>query len=461
MRRDRLALAGLAVLALAGAVAAAQEKAPAFDREAQVGPDPVLPEPQNYLLPPMNIARAVGWKQGESPSVPDDMRIRLYANGLAHPRMVHALPNGDVLVVESKAPGTEPIQRPKDVIQGYIKSFASTSQGSTPAQAGGGEGNRITLLRDADGDGTPEVRSVFLDHLHSPFGVALVGNDLYVANTDALVRYPYTPGETRMTAPGTVLTELPGGPIDHHWTKALTASPDGTKLYVGVGSNSNITEHGLDVERERAAVWEIDRSSGAHRLFAEGVRNPTGLAFEPQSGRLWAIANERDEIGPHLVPDYLTSLQDGGFYGWPYSYYGQHLDPRVRPQRPDLVARAIPPDYALGSHVAPLGLVFSPGGGGGALPARYAGGAFIGEHGSWDRPDLSGYKVVFVPFENGRPSGKAQDVVTNFLNGQGESRGRPVGVTLDRTGALLIADDTGDTVWRVTSAQTNTAATGR
>nr|WP_242482033.1 sorbosone dehydrogenase family protein [Paracraurococcus ruber] len=435
----------------------AQDTARIGDREAQIGPDPVLPAPQNYLLPPMNIARAIGWKPGEAPSVPPDLRIAAFAQGLAHPRQVATLPNGDVLVVESKAPGTEPTRRPKDIVQGWIKSFATTSQG--PGQAGGGRSNRITLLRDADGDGVPEVRGTFLETLDSPFGVVLVGSDLYVANTAALVRYPYTPGQTRMEAPPTLVTNLPGGPINHHWTKALTASPDGTKLYVGVGSNSNITEHGMDAERERAAVWEVDRATGAHRLFAEGVRNPTGLAFEPQSGRLWAIANERDEIGPKLVPDYLTSLQEGGFYGWPYSYWGQHLDPRVMPQRPDLVARAIRPDYALGSHVAPLGLAFHQGGGG--LPARFGAGAFIGEHGSWNRPDLAGYKVVFVPFENGRPSGLAQDVVTGFLNDRGEARGRPVGVALDRTGALLIADDTGDTVWRVTGASARTAATGR
>ena len=450
MRRGGLALAGAAALALVGVAAAFGEDAPGFDREAQVGPNPVLPEPQNYLLPPMNIARAVGWQPGEAPTVPQDMRIQAFAEGLQHPRMVYALPNGDVLVVESKAPGTEPTLRPKDVIQNYIKSFATTSQGAAPAQSGGEASNRITLLRDADGDGKPEVRSVFLDHLNSPFGVVLVGSDLYVAATDALLRYPYTPGETRMAAPGTVLTELPGGPIDHHWTKSLAASPDGSRLYVGIGSNSNITEHGIEAERGRAQVWEIDRATGAHRSFAEGVRNPTGLAFEPQSGRLWAIANERDEIGPHLVPDYLTSLRDGGFYGWPYSYYGQHLDPRVQPQRPDLVARAIPPDYALGSHVAPLGLVFSPSGQG--LPARFTGGAIVGEHGSWNRPDLSGYKVVFVPFENGRPSGNPRDIVTGFLNDRGQSRGRPVGVALDRTGALLVADDVGNAVWRVTAS---------
>jgi glucose/arabinose dehydrogenase len=290
---------------------------------------------------------------------------------------------------------------------------------------------------------------VFLDHLNSPFGVALVGNDLYVANTDAIVRYPYQDGETSITAPGTKLTDLPGGPIDHHWTKALLASPDGSRLYVGVGSNSNIGENGIGAEYERAAIWEVDRASGAHRIYASGIRNPTGLQWEPETGKLWAIANERDEIGPDLVPDYLTSVKDGGFYGWPYSYYGQHLDPRIMPQRPDLVATAIAPDYALSSHVAPLGLAMSTGT---ALPVNYRGGAFVGEHGSWNRTPLNGYKVVFVPFSGGKPSGPAQDVVTGFLDADHHAHGRPVGLAVDKSGALLIADDVGNTVWRVSSA---------
>ncbi|HYZ34466.1 MAG TPA: sorbosone dehydrogenase family protein [Crenalkalicoccus sp.] len=456
----RLAFAGLATLAL---LAAGRADEPPFDRQSQIGPDPVLPEPRQYLVPPMHIAPVVGWKEGEAPTVPEDLRVQAFATRLEHPRMVYPLPNGDVLVVESKSPGTEPVERPKDVIMGWIKSYATTGPTSLPnagEAASAGKSNRITLLRDADGDGVPELRTVFLDNLNSPYGVALVGGELYVANTDALVRYPYTEGQTRMTEPGTTVTELPGGPIDHHWTKALAVSADGARLYVGVGSNSNITERGLEAERERAAIWEVDRASGAHRIFAGGLRNPTALAFEPQTGKLWAVVNERDELGPNLVPDYLTAVQDGAFYGWPYSYWGQHLDPRVMPQRPDLVARAIKPDYALGSHVAPLGLVFGAGAGGG-LPARYAGGAFIGEHGSWDRPDLVGYKVVFVPFEGGRPSGAAQDVVTGFLNAEDKARGRPVGVTLDRSGALLIADDVGDTVWRVTGAPAHSAATGR
>jgi glucose/arabinose dehydrogenase len=312
-----------------------------------------------------------------------------------------------------------------------------------------GDSNRITLLRDENGDGKPETRSVFLDHLASPFGVALVGSDLYVANTDAIVRYPYAAGDTNITADGTTLTPLPGGPIDHHWTKSLAASRDGATLYVGVGSNSNITENGMEAEKNRAAIWEVDRATGRWRIFASGLRNPNGLTFEPETGALWAVVNERDELGPDLVPDYMTAVKDGAFYGWPYSYFGQHLDPRVKPQRPDLVEKAVVPDYSLGSHVAPLGLTFYIAD---SLPQKYHGGAFVGEHGSWDRQQFSGYKIVFVPFNGGHPNGKAEDVVTGFLNANGEARGRPVGVAVDKTGALLIADDVGNTVWRVTAA---------
>jgi glucose/arabinose dehydrogenase len=323
----------------------------------------------------------------------------------------------------------------------WVESWA-TSGGET------GESNRITLLRDTKGTGVPDMQSVFLDHLNSPFGVALVGNDLYVANTDAIVRYPYHEGDAKITEPGTTLTPLPGGPIDHHWTKSLVASPDGSLLYVGVGSNSNITENGMEAEHNRAAILEVDRASGRFRIFASGLRNPNGLSFEPQSHALWAVINERDELGPDLVPDYMTSVKDGAFYGWPYSYYGQHVDPRVQPQRPDLVAKAIAPDYALSSHVAPLGLAFNTGT---SLPKSYAGGAFVGEHGSWNRQVLNGYKVVFVPFSDGKPSGLPQDVVTGFLNSDNQARGRPVGLAIDKSGALLVADDVGNTVWRVTS----------
>jgi glucose/arabinose dehydrogenase len=408
------------------------------DPRKQIGANPVLPAVQQYLIPPIRIARPLPWGN-DTPKVPQGLQVHALATGFQHPRSLYVLPNGDVLVVESNGPKA-PVFRPKDIITGWVQWFAG---------AKAKDANRITLLRDTKGDGTPDVRSVFLDNLKSPFGVALVGHYLYVANTDAIIRYPYEDGETSISAPGVKLTDLPGGPIDHHWTKSLVASPDGTKLYVGVGSNSNIAENGMEAERERAAIWEVDIKTGAHRIYASGTRNPTGLQFEPDTGKLWAIANERDEIGPDLVPDYMTSVQDGGFYGWPYSYYGQHLDPRVQPQRPDLVAKAIVPDYALSSHVAPLGFAMYTGTG---LPANYRSGAFVGEHGSWDRTPLNGYKVVFVPFTNGKPSGAAQDVVTGFLDGDNRTHGRPVGLAVDRSGALLIADDVGNTVWRVSSA---------
>jgi glucose/arabinose dehydrogenase len=434
----------VAVLALSFASAAAltARGADSFDPMSQVGPNPVLPPPHQYLMPPMHLAPVVGWKQGETPTVAPGLKIAPLAQGLEHPRSIYVLPNGDVLVVETKGPNVQPITRPKDIVMGLIESWV-TGGGHT------GESNRITLLRDTNGDGKPATRSIFLDHLTSPFGVALVGSDLYVANTDAIVRYPYKDGDTKITAAGVRLTPLPGGPIDHHWTKSLVASRDGSLLYVGVGSNSNITENGLEAEQNRAAIWEVDRVTGRWRIFASGLRNPNGLSFEPESGALWAVVNERDELGPNLVPDYLTSVKDGAFYGWPYSYYGPHVDPRVQPQRPDLVDKAIAPDYALSSHVAPLGLTFYAAQ---SLPQKYHGGAFVGEHGSWDRPQFNGYKVVFVPFSGGRPNGKAEDVVTGFLNANGQARGRPVGVAIDKTGALLIADDVGNTVWRVTAA---------
>ncbi len=440
---QRLALVGAAVVALTGAATADD-----FDVKTQIGPNPVLPEPQQYLIPPMHLAKVVGWKDGETPTVPDGMRITAMATDLIHPRSVYTLPNGDVLVIESQSPGLDPVSRPKNIVMSWVESWV-TSAGSGPGA------NRITLLRDTHGDGKYDLRTVFIDHLSSPFGVALVGNDLYVANTDAVLRFPYTPGATSITEPGTVLTPLPGGPIDHHWTKSLVASEDGTKLYAGVGSNSNITENGMGAELDRASIWEIDRATGAHRIFADGLRNPNGLSWEPQSHALWAVVNERDELGPNLVPDYMTSVKDGGFYGWPYSYYGQHVDPRVKPERPDLVAKAIVPDYALSSHVAPLGLVFDTGNG---LPAKYSGGAFVGEHGSWNRQFLNGYKVVFVPFANGKPNGMAEDVVTGFLDNDGHARGRPVGLALDKAGALMVADDVGSTVWRVTADTRKQAA---
>jgi glucose/arabinose dehydrogenase len=413
-----------------------------FDIQSQIGPNPVLPEIQQYLFPPMHLSSVIGWKSGETPKVPAGMKIEALATGLQHPRSLYTLPNGDVLVVESKAPPPQPVTRPKDLVMRFIQKMVTAGGDSGPS-------NRITLLRyDATGD-KPPTQSVFLDHLHSPFGVVLVGEDLYIANTDAIVRYRYHTGDLTIAGDGVTLTPLPGGPIDHHWTKSLTASKDGSLLYVGVGSNSNITENGIEAEENRAAIWEVDRASGRWRIFASGLRNPNGLSLEPESGALWAVVNERDELGPNLVPDYLTSVKDGAFYGWPYSYYGQHIDPRVQPQRPDLVAKAIAPDYALSSHVAPLGLVFYTGE---SLPQKYRGGAFVGEHGSWDRPTFNGYKVVFVPFSGGHPNGKAEDVVTDFLDADGKARGRPVGLAIDKSGALLIADDVGNAVWRVSSS---------
>ena len=433
-----------AIIAGALALGLAACSDPPFDETSQVGPNPQLPEPNEYLLPPIKVAPGAGWQAGQTPRVARGLQIKALATGLLHPRMVYVLPNGDVLAVQAKSPPPEPVKRPKDPIVALVKNKATSFEGS-PKSA-----SRITLIRDANGDGVPELQVTLLDHLTSPFGVVWIDNMLYVANTDGVMRYPFVPGQTTITAPGHLLTPLPGGPINHHWTKSLTVSPDGQRLYATVGSNSNITENTIEAEKGRASVWEIDRASGRAREFGTGLRNPNSPNFYPGTNTLWVVVNERDELGPHLVPDYLTSVQDGGFYGWPYSYYGQHIDPRVRPQRPDLVARAIKPDYALGSHVAALGLTFYTGS---ALPAKYRGGAFIGEHGSWDRYNPSGYKVAFVPFAGGRPSGKAEDVVTGFLV-DGRSRGRPVGVAVDRTGALLIADDVGNTVWRVTAAAT-------
>jgi len=407
-----------------------------------IGPNPKLPPQSQYLLPPMHLAKVVGWEDKETPVVPAGLKIQALATGLRHPRSVYVLPNGDVLAVQSVAPPAAAIKRPKDLIMGWMESL-TTSGGS-----GNEDSNKITLLRDADGDGVAEVQETFLDHLNSPFGVALVGTDFYVADTDAIRKFSYTPGETKISDPGTVLTPLPGGPIDHHWTKSLVASGDGNLLYVGVGSNSNITENGIQAEKDRAAIWEVDRATGRHRIYADGLRNPNGLSFEPKTNALWTVVNERDELGPNLVPDYMTSVKDGGFYGWPYSYFGQNVDPRVMPPRPDLVAKAIVPDYALSAHVAPLGMVFYNADN---LPESYRGGAFVGEHGSWNRDTFNGYKVIFVPFKDGRPNGDPQDVVTGFLNEKGEARGRPVGLAVAKDGALLIADDVGNTIWRVTA----------
>jgi glucose/arabinose dehydrogenase len=406
----------------------------------QTGSNPPLPKAQNFLLPPMEVPDGVGWKHGQTPKVAAGLKIEKVASGLKHPRMVYTLPNGDVLVVESNGPGTEPVTTFKQLIAGKVKNNSGK---------GGKGGNQITLLRHTPGAGGEWEKHVFIQGLNSPFGVQLIGDSLYVANTDGIVKFPYVAGETQITAPAVAFADLPST-VNHHWTKALLASPDGRKLYVGVGSNSNITENGLAVEYRRADVLEVDVATGASRIYAAGLRNPTGLQWEPQTGKLWAIANERDEIGADLVPDYLTSVQEGGFYGWPYSYYGQHVDSRVQPQRPDLVAKAIKPDYALGSHVAALGLLFSDNN---ALPAKYHGGAFVSEHGSWDRSPLSGYEVVFVPFQQGKPAGAPEPVVTGFhSDDEKQLYGAPVGLAQDQQGGLLVADDVGNAVWRVTAA---------
>jgi glucose/arabinose dehydrogenase len=405
---------------------------------AGVGPNPVLPPPNETLIPTVDIAPARGWPAGKTPQPAAGMRVVAFAGGLDHPRWLHVLPNGDVLVAETNAP---PRPDDDDGIRGFFMKRVMKRAGAAVPSA-----NRITLLRDSNGDGIAETRSVFLEKLNSPFGMALVGTDFYVANTDAVLRFPYESGQTRISAPGTKIVDLPAGPLNHHWTKSLIASPDGKKLYATVGSNSNVAEYGIDKEAGRAAIWEIDLERRTKRLYATGLRNPNGMAWEPQTGVLWTVVNERDELGSDLVPDYLTSVKEGGFYGWPYSYFGQYVDERVHPLRPDLVAQAIVPDYALGAHVAPLGLAYSARN---ALPAQFHYGMFVGEHGSWNRRPKSGYKVVFVPFRDGKPAGLPLDVLTGFLSDKEEAYGRPVGVAIDRQGALLVADDVGNIIWRV------------
>jgi glucose/arabinose dehydrogenase len=408
---------------------------------AGTGPNPVLPSPSTSLIPMVKVASARGWPPGGKPVAAQGTSVAAFAMGLDHPRWLHVLPNGDVLVAETNAP-----KRPEDNkgIKGwFFKRYQKKAGGAVPSA------NRITLLRDADGDGVAETRSVLLSGLNSPFGMALVGDTLYVANTDAVVRFPYTEGQTEVTAAAAKVADLPGGPLNHHWTKSLIASLDGSKLYVGVGSNSNVAEHGMVKEEGRAAIWEIDRATGRSRVFATGLRNPVGMAWQPDGGVLWTAVNERDELGSDLVPDYMTSVRDGGFYGWPYSYFGQHVDTRVKPRRPDLVASAIPPDYALGPHTASLGLAWSDGS---SLPPPFGRGMFVGQHGSWNRYPRSGYKVIFVPFAGSAPSGQPIDVLTGFLADRGDAYGRPVGVAIDKHGALLVADDVGNTIWRVTSS---------
>ncbi|MBL0969138.1 MAG: sorbosone dehydrogenase family protein [Brevundimonas sp.] len=403
------------------------------------GPNPTLPAPSRTLFPTVNVAEAVGWPQGRMPTPAPGFQIAAFARDLDHPRWLYRLPNGDILVAETNAP-----PRPERQRRGFRDWAAGLVMRKAGARAP--SANRITLLRDADGDGVAEVRTAFLENLTSPFGMALVGEILYVANADAVVAFPYQTGQTRIDAAPRKVADLPAG-RNHHWTKSLVASADGSRLYVGVGSNSNIAEHGMDEEQERAAVLEIDPATGARRIFASGLRNPVGMAWQPDSGRLWVAVNERDELGNDLVPDYMTSVTPGGFYGWPWSYYGQIVDERVEPANPDLVARALKPDYALGAHTASLGLTF---GEGGLFADRYRGGAFIGQHGSWNRKPRNGYRVAFVPFRNGTPAGMPEDILTGFLNADDQAMGRPVGVQFDGRGALLVADDVGNVIWRVT-----------
>jgi glucose/arabinose dehydrogenase len=408
---------------------------------AAVGPNPALPAPGQAFIPTVNVAPAVGWVRDAKPEPAAGTTVNAFASGLDHPRWLYVLPNGDVLVAETNAP-----PRPADsagIRNRVMRLFMQRAGAATPSA------NRITLLRDIDGDGVADVRGAFLEGLHSPFGMALVGSDFYVADTDAILRFPYRPGQQRIEAAGVKITDLPAGPRNHHWTKGLLASVDGSRLYATVGSNSNVAEHGMAEEAGRAAIWEMDLRRGSARVFATGLRNANGLAWEPATGALWTTVNERDELGNDLVPDYMTVVRDGAFYGWPYSYYGQNVDTRVSPQRPDLVAAAIAPDYALGAHTASLGLVQSTRN---ALPTRFQEGMFIGQHGSWNRRPRSGYKVIFVPFVAGKPSGMPLDVLTGFVDDSGNARGRPAGVAIDASGALLVADDVGNTVWRVTSA---------
>ncbi len=406
--------------------------------ESGYGVNPVLPDPSPSLIPVMQIATGTGWPSGMMPSAAAGLHVTAFARQLDHPRFVYALPNGDVLVAETNAP-----PRPDDArgIKGwFVKRFQKKAGGAVPSA------DRITLLRDADGDGVAETRRVFITGLVSPFGIALVDSTLYVANTDAIVRFTYHAEDTTLAGPGVRVTTLPAGTINHHWTKTIVASPDGGTLYVSIGSNSNVGENGLDAEQDRAMIWAVDLRAGSHRVFASGLRNAAGLAVDPVTGALWAAVNERDELGSDLVPDYMTAVRDGAFYGWPYSYFGAHVDTRVTPQRPDLVARAVVPDYALGTHTASIGLVASNGV---RMPPRFCTGMFVGQHGSWNRKPPAGYRVIFVPFEQGTPAGPPVDVLTNFLSNDA-ARGRPVGVAVDAAGGLLVADDVGNAVWRVT-----------
>ena len=436
MHSYRLAVCALSVATLVGCGEMAQ-----LPPGADVGAAPSIPAPETSPLPTVGIAPAKGWPPAGKPVPSSRLTVARFAGSLEHPRSVYVLPNGDVLVAETDAP-----PKPEDGkgIKGWFYKLAQRLAGANRPSA-----NRITLLRDSDGDGSVDLRTVFVEELHSPFGMALVGGDFYVADTDAVVRFPYVEGDTRISAPGVKVADLPAGPINHHWTKNMVASPDGSKLYVSVGSNSNVAENGIEQEENRAAIWEIDLKTGAHRVYASGLRNPNGLAFEPETAALWTSVNERDELGSDVPPDYMTAVREGGFYGWPYSYYGRHVDARVGPQRPDLVARAITLDYALGAHTASLGLAAAQGE---TLSTRFARGMFVAQHGSWNRHPRSGYKVIFVPFDRGKPSGKPVDVLTGFLDPDGNALGRPVSVAIDKRGALLVADDVGNSIWRVSAA---------
>jgi glucose/arabinose dehydrogenase len=431
---------GAALLLAALALLAGQDarRAQAGDPALGVGPAPRLPPPERRLIPTVEIAPARGWPAGMTPKPAPGLRVQAFATGLAHPRWLHVLPNGDVLVAETGAPPRPAADRG---LRGWFMKRILRRAGAAAPSA-----NRITLLRDADGDGIAELRSVLIAGLNSPFGMALLGSDLFVANTDAVLRFPYQMGATQITAPPEKLLDLPAGPRNVHWARSLLASRDGTRLYIGVGANSNVAEHGMAEEVGRAAIWELDLVSGRHRVLAAGLRNPAGMDWEPTTGELWAVVNERNELGNDLVPDFLTRIVDGGYYGWPYSYFGSNVDARVKPQRPELVAFAIPPDYALGAHVGALGLAFSSGN---WLSPELQHGAFIGQHGSWNRKPRSGYNVVFVPFRDGRPAGLPVEVLGGFVSGEGEAYGRPAGVALDLQGALLVADDVGNAVWRV------------
>ena len=411
--------------------------------EAQMGPNPTLPPPAPGLLPTVNIAPAIGWREGTRPTPAPGLAVAAFATGLDHPRNLLVLPNGDVLVAESNAP---PRPEGSAGLRGLAMRAVMARAGAVTESA-----NRITLLRDADGDGIAETRVPFLENLNSPYGMALIGDQLFIADTDAIRRFPYQTGQVRMTDPGARITELPAGPRNHHWTKNLQASADGRTLFVAIGSNSNVAENGMAAEEGRAQIWAVDPTTGAHRPYATGLRNPVGMAIAPgREGVLWTAVNERDEIGSDLVPDYMTSVRQGGFYGWPYSYFGQNLDIRAQPQDAALVARAIVPDYALGAHTASLGLAITAASG---LPPPFTAGAFIGQHGSWNRRPASGYRVIFIPFAGGQPQGAPVDVLTGFLDGAGNARGRPVGVSPDGRGGLLVADDVGNVVWRVTAAR--------